>query len=260
MKFKPLMLTLTLFTFFGLVSAQQPQPPRPDSRSAQVEDLRKQIDPSNAPDPKRQRVAEINSAVDDLNRKAAEIQVKQSALAAEKSSLLAALARDEAKANYTGHSSYTVVGIKNEDTVILLVDGLQRDVDLAGLYSKESSKDQAIAFLKEVTASGSVFARCTNDTCTSAFLYRFPTGESINAEMVKRDLATGSAGFFGSDQPALIQPPSAGSTPTGDSSYTGSGRSSSGRSRSSSGGTVEVKTYVKKDGTVVQGHTRKAPR
>lgn len=261
MKIKPLLITVLMLLAVPCAVAQQPQTaPRSDSRAAQVEEMRNHLDTASAPDARRQRVSAINAAMDDLDKRQAAIEADRARLASEKLLLLQAIARDEAAGNFRSQISYTVVHIRNEDTVTLLIDGTEHDVSLAGLYGKMAFKDQATAFLKEATASGSVFARCTSETCASAFFYRYPTGESINAELVARDWATPSGGFFGSDKPDRPQPPSAGST-VDESSRTGSivGRGGNSRSRSS-GGSVEVRTYVKKDGTVVQGHTRKSPR
>lgn len=178
-----------------------------------------------------------------------EIQAQEEALVAIKDEI----SSEEEEVAFLESPARTVLDVTSATTFLIDFNGNRRYVTLDGVVV-DPSKDEAIAkSFKKALAKKQVFVRCADTACNKVYLYGNKTISSLNAEMLRRGLATvapdaryDAAAFL----PNSSQP---GTNTSSPSTYESSSSSST------AGTDVHVKGYYRKDGTYVRPHTRSAP-
>lgn len=212
-------------------------------------------------DTHRKRLVELNTAIQELEQKAQEINKQKKTLVDERAALLEIIAGAEAEDEFNNSTGYTVDSVVAENAVKLLIHGNPKLVWLYGI-SAFDKRDETITFLKKKLIGGRAYIRCQDAYCSTVLLYVDKGQPSLNAQIVTERLgrvisdeawANIQNGFGSSDAGQTENTPAV----TPDTSYPSS---SSGASQRTPGTDVHVKGYYRKDGTYVQPHTRSAPR
>jgi hypothetical protein len=209
-------------------------------------------------DSQQKRLMELNSSILHFDQKIAELTKQKQAVEVERLEILQKIAREQPEQSFKNSPPYVVVGVPSHSTVTLLLDGLKREVGLAGIHVKMASTDDALAFLKKKLEMGLVYIRCANAGCGEAYFYSNKEEPSLNAQLVNLSMAMplDPATFdmtTGDSEKAARSEVSTPNQPAGAASVSES-------SRPTPGTDVHVKGYYRKDGTYVQPHTRSAPR
>jgi hypothetical protein len=211
-------------------------------------------------DTQRKRLVELNTALQDLEQKALDLNKQKKALEDERASLLKIIAKSEAEDEFNNSTGYTVDSVVAENSVRLLIHGNQKLVWLYGIFASDK-RDETIAFLKKKLINGKAYIKCQDTGCSTVLLYAEKGQLSLNSQIIFEGL-----GRPVSDE-ALANIRSEFGTANGGQTVTTSNPSStpnysspsSGTSSSTPGTDVNVKGYYRKDGTYVRPHTRSAP-
>lgn len=130
-------------------------------------------------------------------------------------------------------------------SVIVFLDGKQREASLAAIVIRPGQTENAGSFLRHELPTGFGYARCTTLECDEIEIYPEGQTTSLNARMVEMGIADRLSGSSGLPQ---------------NSTATEIGPLPSIPQKSTPGTEVQVKGYYRKDGTYVRPHTRSAPR
>jgi hypothetical protein len=217
----------------------------------------------------RKRLAELNSAIQDLDDKARELDRQKDKLQAERKQLLDSIAADQFHQRYESPDGYLVMSIDELPLLTLLVDGKPKPLRLEGVMV--SNQADARNFLGRKLLGGTVLVRCTDEFCSWGFIYLKPDEPSLNAQLVDAGFAMmlnprtlerarrtyNTTANLSSQEPV---PSSSGVAPASLSPVAAPVSAPPYSSSERQPGTeVHVKGYYRKDGTYVRPHTRSAP-
>lgn len=205
------------------------------------------------------KLAELNLALDALDRQLNNINAQKKVLENERASVVAIIAREQNEGAFKSSPGYPVVRVTGEQSVDLLINGHVQAVYLAGVHVRLVYTEDAVKFLKRELLQGIAYVRCVNSVCTEAQLYSKKDGSSLNCQLIESGMAMrlqGSVLDCSNSQITTIRTEAendADRSGTSTGTYSGSGKSTPGKE-------VQVKGYTRKDGTYVKPHTRSAPR
>jgi hypothetical protein len=190
-------------------------------------------------------IAEIDASLSTIQELLNDLNLKKAALERERASIVQVA---DKKAAIDGALTI-VVRVSGERSVVLLVNGREREVYLSGFIVKLGRRDEAVAFLTRGLSNGVTYPRCVDPECFEVELFTDKTQPSVNCALLDSGIAMAATGSTLTCHSA----PSVAATETKEEVSPISSPSHV------PGTDVHVKGYYRKDGTYVKPHTRSAP-
>lgn len=142
-------------------------------------------------DTQRKRLVELNTAIQELEQKAQDINKQKKSLLDERAALLEIIAGAEAEDEFNTSKGYTVDSVVAENAVRLWIHGSPKLVWLYGI-SAFDKRDETIAYLKKKLINGKAYIRCQDASCSTVLLYAEKGQLSLNAQVILEGLAAHS--------------------------------------------------------------------